>query len=470
MAEPDSTRCAMGGVNARLDYSAPMPARNSSMMSDRNRRILTLALPIIGGMTSQNLLNLVDTAMVGALGAAPLAAVGIGSFLSFMSVAVVIGLATAVQALAARRYGEGLHEQTAVPLNGGLILALLLGAPIAVALYLLAPWVFALMTPDAEVVAQGTPYFQMRLLSVVAVGMNFAFRGYWNAVDLARLYLYTLLIMHAVNVVLNYCLIFGHFGAPALGTLGAGLGTTISNWLGTIIYFAMAMRLCQSNGFLHQLPAPRQLVQQLRLGLPSSVQQFLFSAGLTAFFWIMAQVGTRELAVSNVLINITLVAILPGIGLGLAAATLVGHALGRGNAVDAHRWVWEVCRVGLIIFVLLALPMLLLPDLILGLFLHDASLVEAGRLPLRIVGATIALDGIGLIVMHGLLGAGATGQVMTVAMVLQWLLFLPAAWIMVNGFGLGLVALWSGFVGYRCLQTLVFAYLWQQRGWTRIRI
>lgn len=447
-----------------------MSAITARTISDRNRRILALALPIIGGMTSQNLLNLVDTAMVGALGAAPLAAVGIASFLSFMSVAVVIGLATAVQTMAARRYGEDNHAETAVPLNGGLLLAILLGTPLCVLLYWLAPWIFHAMSPDAAVVAEGTPYYQMRLLGMVAVGMNFAFRGYWNAVNLARLYLYTLLIMHAVNVILNYSLIFGHFGAPALGTLGAGIGTTISNWLGTAIYIGLALRTCKDNGFLHGLPTVDKLLQQLKLGLPSSIQQFLFAAGLTAFFWIVAQVGTEELAISNVLINITLVAVLPGIGLGLAAATLVGHALGRGDTADAHRWAWEVCRIGLFVFAALGLPMLFLPELILGIFLHDASLIEAGKLPLQIVGATIALDGIGLILMHGLLGAGATGQVMRVAMLMQWGLFLPVAWVMTNLFGLGLVALWSAFVGYRTLQTLIFILLWQKRAWTTIRV
>ena len=95
---------------------------------ERTRQILSLSLPIIGGMTSQNVLNLVDTWMVGALGPAALAGVGFSSFLNFMAVAAITGLAAAVQATAARRYGEGKHDETAVPLNGGLILALLVAS------------------------------------------------------------------------------------------------------------------------------------------------------------------------------------------------------------------------------------------------------------------------------------------------------------------------------------------------------
>ncbi|MCA9637524.1 MAG: hypothetical protein KC420_15965, partial [Myxococcales bacterium] len=98
----------------------------------RTRKIITLALPVVGGMISQNILNLVDTAMVGTLGAASLAAVGMASFATFMSQAFIMALGAGVQAMAARRLGEGRRDEMAVPLNGGLLLALCLGVPVAV--------------------------------------------------------------------------------------------------------------------------------------------------------------------------------------------------------------------------------------------------------------------------------------------------------------------------------------------------
>ena len=95
----------------------------------RTRTILVLALPIIGGMASQNVLNLVDTAMVGYLGAPSLAAVGMGSFANFMAVAFIMGLSAGVQAIASRRLGEGRRDQTASGLNAGLLIALLVAVP-----------------------------------------------------------------------------------------------------------------------------------------------------------------------------------------------------------------------------------------------------------------------------------------------------------------------------------------------------
>ncbi|MBT4739996.1 MAG: MATE family efflux transporter, partial [Rhodospirillaceae bacterium] len=93
----------------------------------RLKTILILSLPIVGGMVSQNILNLVDTAMVGRVGPSALAAVGIASFTNFMAIAIILGLGTGVQAIASRRLGEGKEKETAIPLNGGLYLALVMG-------------------------------------------------------------------------------------------------------------------------------------------------------------------------------------------------------------------------------------------------------------------------------------------------------------------------------------------------------
>ena len=139
----------------------------------RSREVWALALPIIGAMSSQNVLNLVDTAMVSRIGPSSLAAVGLGSFINFMSFSAITGLSAAVQAMAARRYGEGRLHETAIPLNGGILLSLLIGLPLSVILILAAPWIFARLNHDPDVVRQGTVYLQCRLLGIAAIGINF---------------------------------------------------------------------------------------------------------------------------------------------------------------------------------------------------------------------------------------------------------------------------------------------------------
>lgn len=450
--------------------TVPAPPVFWRLDRQRTREVLVLALPIIGAMMSQNLLNLVDTAMVGRLGAAELAGVGLASFLNFMAVAFITGLSSAVQAMAARRVGEGRLNESAIPLNAGILVSAALGIPLAAILIWWAPEILALLNDDPAVVAAGTTYLQLRLLSIFAIGMNFSFRGYWSAIKLARLYLYTLLWMHSFNIALNYCLIFGKFGFPALGVAGAGIGTSVSILLGTLTYFILGWRYARPSGFLARRPSREQFRNLLRLGLPSSIQQLFFAAGFTVLFWIVGQVGTAELGVANVLINISLVVILPGVGFGLAAATLAGQALGRNDAGDAHRWAWDVCRVACVLLGLIGLPMILVPRLILAIFLPDPVLAELGVRPLQFIGAGILVDGVGLVLMHALFGVGASRLVMLVSIGLQWGLFLPVAWLLGPGLGFGLTAIWLAMTLYRCIQALVLARAWQRRGWIHLKV
>jgi len=437
---------------------------------ERRRRILGLALPIIGGMASQNVLNLVDTAMVGVLGASALAAVGLGSFANFMASAFITGLSAGVQAMASRRLGEGRERETALPLNGGLLIAGGLAVPLSVVLILNADWLFSLLVDDPEVVALGVPYFSARLASMVALGMNFAFRGYWNGVDLSKVYMRTLIVMHATNIILNWVLIFGHFGLPALGCAGAGIGSAIATFFGTGLYIVQALRLARGNGFLRGLPDRASLVTMLRLSVPAGIQQFFFAAGMTMFFWIIGRVGTAELAASNVLVNLLLVAILPGMGFGMASATLVGQALGRGDASDARIWAWDVSKLAMVFVGCIAAVGLFFPDLLLRIFLHEPHTLELARTPLRVVAGTIWFDTLGMVLMNSLLGAGDSRRVMLVSVILQWGLFLPAAYLVGPVLGLGLTGVWVAQVAYRALQTVAFAVMWRGGHWAKIRV
>lgn len=440
------------------------------MTRARLSTILALALPIIGGMSSQTLFNLVDTAMVGRLGTAALAGVGISAFANFMSVAVVMGLSAGVQAMCARRKGEGRLSETAVPLNGGLMLALVVAVPLSMVLYTVAEDLFLVLNNDPEVAAAGVPYFEVRLIAMAGVGMNFAFRGYWNGISLSTVYLRTLVVMHVVNIPLNYVLIFGEFGFPELGTTGAAVGTVVATYVGAATYFWSGWRRARGNGFLARLPRRATMLTILRLSVPASIQQFFFAAGFTAMFWIVGLVGTRELAAANVLINVVLVAILPGLAMGLAAASLVGQALGAGDLAAARRWGWDVVKVAAVIMGGLGLPALLAPDLILAIFLTDPETLDLARWPLRMTGATIMADALGMVLMNAMLGAGAARTVMVASITIQWILFLPLAFLVGPTLGFGLLGIWACQIGWRVTQAIVFTRLWQRGAWATIRV
>ncbi len=438
--------------------------------ADRRRAIWTIALPIMGGMMSQNILNLVDIGMVGRLGDAALAATGIGSFANYMAIAFIIGLSAGVQALAARRVGEERHAETAVPLNGGLILALLIGAPLCVILILAAPWAFTFLTSDPAVAEQGVPYLQIRMLSMIAVGMNFSFRGYWSAIHMTGIYLRTLLIMHVINIFLNWVLIFGNLGAPELGVFGAGLATTISLYIGTGLYFFFAIRHASDRGFLHQLPSRNMLWRQFKISLPSSLQQLFFATGLVTLVWIVGQIGTREVAAINVLMTFHITAILPAFGIALATTTLVGNALGRKDVEDAASWGWTGSAMTFIYGLGLSLVLIPLARPILGVFLTNPETLDLAYLPMILWALMISFDTLGMVLMNALIGAGDTRRSMWISVIAQWLFFLPAAYVAGPVLGFGLLGIWIMNSFYRVGQALVCAQQWRGRKWAHIEI
>ena len=440
------------------------------MEASRRQRILTLALPIVGGMLSQNLLNVVDTAMVGFLGNAALAAVGLGSFVVFMCQALILGISTGVQTLAARKKGEGRIDRAAKILNTALLLVLVAAPVLSVILIQLAEPLYPFLNKDASVIEQGVPYLEWRLAATVFVGMNFAFRGYWNALDLSRLYMKTLIIMHACNIFLNYVLIFGNFGSPALGVTGAGMASAISMAIGTAIYFYLGLAHARKDGFLRGLATRQETRSLIRISGPSSLQQLFFAAGFVAIFWIIGKVGTTELAAANVLITVTLFAILPGLGLGLACTTLVSQALGRGDREDAYRWAWDVAKVTVVVMTVLGLPMWLIPDLVSSIFIHDAATRDVARWPMRLVGLTMPIEALGFAFMHGLLGAGDAKGVMYVSVGIQWLLLIPLAYLIGPILGFGLLAIWLLQGGTRSMQSAIFLLKWKRRQWQAIEI
>ena len=424
----------------------------------------------MGGMVSQNIMNLVDTAMVGSLGDDALAAVGLAGFTAFTCAALLIGISTGVQATSARWLGAGRTKEIAVPLNGGLLLVLLLGVPMAVSLFFFAPHFFPLLSQDANVATQGTVYLQARLVGLIAMGTNFVFRGYWNAVNLSAIYMRTVIIMNVTNIFLNWVLIFGNLGAPELGILGAGIGTTAALSIGSITYFMTAYRRSRAAGFLVGWPDRAMLWTLIRLSVPAGIQHAFFALGMTFFFWILGSIGTAELAAGHVLSNLLLLWMLLSNGFGLAAASLVGQALGAGDAEDAHAWAWQVVRIAVVCVGLLALPAVLVPDLFLGLFLRDPATLGLARLPLQITALTMALEVIGMVLMNAHYGAGHSRRVMVISLAMQWCFFLPIAFLMGLVFGLGLLAIWSVNVGYRLIQSGVFVWSWQSGSWAKVRI
>jgi len=419
---------------------------------------------------SVNLLTLVDTAMVGSLGNAALAAVGLGSFLSTLIGAPFQGVATAVHAMVSRRFGAGQRNQTLVCLRGGLVLSLVIGLPISIGGYFLAGWFYSVLVADPAVWAEGTPYFQIVALSTFLQGINFAFRCFWNGTQRPTAYMNALFLMFLSNILLNYMFIFGHWGAPELGTAGAGVGTTGSVIFGNIYYWLMHFREKKRLGSGIPRPNKALFVRLIRLGFPAGIQEIAFMGCYMVLLYFVGLIGTAELAAANVLIRLMTLGYLPAIGFAIAAATLVGEALGKKDPEDAARWCWDVNLVAVTGLTLCGLPLVFFPDPVLAIFIHDAHTLDLARSPLRLTGLFLGLTAMGPIFIRSLISAGDAKRTMIVCTSLQWLFFLPMVWLIGVNQGFGLLGVWIVQCGFFLVMILCLIVLWHGGRWKAVDI
>ena len=482
---------ARGGANARRAIATSSATRGDEdepktrgglgrgvgaavgVPSARVDQVLDQALPVMGGMASQNVLNLADAAMVGRLGTASVAAGGLGSTMNWQCQAALQGVASGVQAMAARRVGEGRLDEVASPLNAALILVCAMGVPMAVLAFANAEALVPLYTSDASVVANAVPYLRARLLAVPAVGMNFAFRGFWNAIQQPQVYMNTLIVMHTLNVTLSLILTFvgvPQLGIPPLGALGAGLGTSFSLWCGTAMYVYQGIKRASKYGFLQTRPTMTDLKVLAAQAAPTSVTNLLYASGMMTLYSIVGRIGTTEVAAVNVLINLMLFLVLPCMGMGLAAGALSGRALGRGDVEDAKQWPWDVAKITAALMSVVGIILAACPRVVLAIFLNDPHAVDIATTPLRMTGLTVCGDAMSLTMQNALLGVGDAKRVALVSILSQWAVFLPSAYLAVVVFNQNLTVVWALYVSYRFVQGLVYANIWRSGAWSKIRL
>ncbi len=433
---------------------------------DRLKAILKLALPIMGGMLSQSLINLVDSAMVGALGSTSLAAAGIGGYAAFVITALILGLSSGVQATTAFHFGAGCKKSQVDTLHAGLILAFLLCLPIIALSYPFIEYVLSLLNGDGAVVELAISYLEWRIIALLGVGINLAFRGYWNGMHHSGVYLKIILLIHLSNILISYCLIYGELGLPAMGVEGAGLGTCISIFLGSLAWLIYTLRKIRRQGFLQRLPSLPISWRLLTLSLPNSLQQTLFAMGYLSLFWIIGLIGPLSLAIGHVLVNLSLLMILPAVGLGMAATSMVGKALGQQKDQEAQQWGLDVVKVAVALLCLIAIPLVIFPKEILSLFIIENSGIEYGAPLLQLTALMVIIDAAAIVLTQALLGAGASRLVMMVSVTLQWAFFLPLAFVFGPYLGFGLVGIWSVQLIYRALNASTFIWLWRVKAWT----
>ncbi|MCB2211188.1 MATE family efflux transporter [bacterium] len=443
------------------------------LQNGRYRTTWLIAWPVVVGMISQTLVGVVDTAMVGRIGASALAATGLGGVVSWMVMGGIGALHIGVQAIVSRRYGEKNLLYAGRALDNALLIALVLGTIMTVVAQFALRTVFPLFTNDAAVVEMGREYVFYRLFALLPYLIIMAHRGFFDGIGRTEFSMRAMLTVNGFNVLFNYLFIFGNFGFPEMGAAGAGLASTIGTLIGMAAFISTGTLFKRRDEFKYYQRSNinREVMGRiLRLSLPSGARILLAMLGFTLFSTIVARIGTAEMAATNIIINIMSISFLPGVGFGTAAATLMGQKLGEKNPDAAQTYGWTAAQLGMMVMGVVGLMFIAIPEQLLSLFTTDADVIRLGHIPLRLMGVIQTIDAMGIVFSGAFEGVGLNRYVMLTEISVNWFVFLPLAWIMAYPLGFGLVGAWVAMLVYIGMIALLYTRKFISGDWKDVEV
>lgn len=436
-------------------------------------RVARLAGPVVLASLAQTLMGLIDILMVGRLGTAPIAAVGLATLMFSVVATGLRSLDVAVQIFTARRDGQGRPQEVGGVLGTGLCLVLSAGLLVTLGGLRWPAVGLSLISPDPQVVSLGADYYALRILGLLPLLVYFLVRAVCDGLGKTRVGMVTGIGMNLLNVLLNWLLIFGNLGLPAMGVRGAALASTLASLAAAVVILLLALKpaLRRRHGLFGRGMIRRELAPALlRVGWPPALQAICLIGGLLVFTVILAQISTVALAAGNIVMRLAALSLMAAIGVSVVVQTLVSRSLGAGDALGA----WRSGLAGLIVatalMALFGLPMLLVPDLLLSAFAAEPPVVAAGREILRLTALFQMLAAVSLSFAGVLRGAGATAQVLVVEVATGLGFLLPATWLLAVALGGGLIWAWWTLAAWVALHAALMVRLFLGRSWLEVRI
>ena len=310
------------------------------------------------GMLGHTFVAFADNIMVGQLGTAELAAVSLGNSFVFIAMSLGIGFSTAITPLVAEADGAGNKANAKSALKHGLVLCTVLGLSLFGIILLLKPLMYLMKQPP-EVVALAMPYLDLVAFSLVPLIIFQAFKQFSEGLSQTKYPMYATIIANVVNIVLNYLLIFGSFGFPKLGIVGAAIGTLASRFI-MVLYIWFLLKGKKKfhdyvTGFNFKRIEKKIMQKIIGLGFPSALQMFFEVGIFTAAVWISGVLGKNAQAANQIALNLSSMTFMFGMGLGVAAMIRVGNQKGLRNFKELRRIAQSIFFLTLLVEIVFAI-------------------------------------------------------------------------------------------------------------------
>jgi len=443
-------------------------------ISKEYKYILKIALPAIAGLSTQMIVSLVDTALVGRLPETEyvLAAMGIGVLATWAVVSLFSSLATGTHVLIARRFGEKKYEECGKVLNTSIFLALFIGVFISLLVVFFSHDIANFFAVDDRVAFYAGEFLHYRFMGIPFFLVTVSYRGFFFGIGKTKIFMFSGILVNFLNIIFNIILIYGGFGIKGMGLAGAGLGSTLATICDATFYFIISLlpEYRRKFHYFRNLKFVKEIAQSIiKISLPVSLQNIFILIGFLSFISITGLIGTIQQAASNVVFSSLLISLLPCFGFGIAVQTLVGNSIGSGNLKLAKHYGFETSKLATIYTIVVGLFFAIAPRIILSLTTNDQNVIETAVPALRIAAFGQIFYGIGVVLANGLQASGSTLYVMIAEVVVNWFVFVPIAYFLGVYLHFGILGAWAALPFYVLIYALVIYLKFRFGNWKNLK-
>ena len=431
--------------------------------------LLALGLPLIGSHLAQIAIVVTDSLMLGWYSVEALAAITLASSAAFVLFIVGSGFAFAVLPMVAAAVAEGYETQVRRVTRMGMWISALYGGLIMPPLIWSEPILLAI-GQEPEIAELAAQYLRIFSIGMVPSLLVMVLKNYLAALERTQIVLWVTIAAAALNVLVNYALIFGNLGAPELGIRGAAIASVVLQIFTLVTICIYTIKVTPEHAMFQRLwrPDPEAFKRVFRLGWPIGLTNLAESGLFSASAVMMGWLGAIPLAAHGIALQLAAITFMVHLGLSQAATVRAGHDLGHKDGRSLRDGAVVVTCMS-VLFAGVAIAMYLtIPEFLLGLFLDPLDpdrpeIIIAGVALLAVAALFQLVDGAQVIALGLLRGLQDTQAPMIIATFSYWIIGMPASYVMGFWLGWGGIGVWMGLVvGLTCAAILLMARFWRQ--------
>tara|TARA_B100001057_G_scaffold476795_1_gene545227 strand:- start:2503 stop:3870 length:1368 start_codon:yes stop_codon:yes gene_type:complete len=430
---------------------------------------LKLASPVMLGMVGHIMVSFADNIMVGQLGAKELAAVSLGNSFFFIAMSLGVGFATAITPLVAEADSSKNTRAVTSSLKHGLILCVCISLALLLGMLFSVPLMEKMNQPK-DVVVLAMPYLKIIAISIVPLVIFEGLKRFSDGLSKTKYPMYAAVFSNALNIILNYLLIFGMFGFPKLGIIGAGIGTLISRILMVLFIILIFFNKDKIKTYflnIDFLKTEKKVFKKIfNLGFPSALQM-LFEVGIfTAAIWLSGTLGKIYQAANQIAFNLSAITFMVGVGLGVAAMIRVGNQKGLSDFISLRRIAISVFLLTILIEIIFAIIFLVFNEWLPTLYLEtnnpekimeNSEVILIASQLLIIVALFQIFDGLQVAILGALRGMQDVKVPTLIAFISYWVIGFPICYYLGLHTPLKSVGIWIGLlIGLGSASLLLF--------------